>query len=242
LAGTRAYADVVRHALHRALASAPEDYESGGPARGRHSPRIVVIFGAEHGFTGAFNRRIVELIDPRAHEARLVAGTRAATLFHERRIAVDWATPMATNVGAVTGTARRIADELHRRLRAGTTGSIEMVYARYAGIGRSEILRETLFPVSENVADAAGVPPLLNLPPARLAELLIEEYLFGALAHAGMESVAGENAARLTSMQFARHNIEDKRVELERGERTLRQEEITVEMLDVVTGAVAMTG
>jgi F-type H+-transporting ATPase subunit gamma len=56
---------------------------------------------------------------------------------------------------------------------------------------------------------------------------------------AGMESVASESGARLSTMQFVRHNIEEKRSELEPNQRLPRQEEITIEMLNVATGAAA---
>lgn len=240
LPGTRSYAEIVRDTLQRAMAMLPGSDADGVPP-GPEARPIVVVFGAEHGFTGAFNRRIVETLDPGAQEVRLVAGTRAATLCQDRGIAVAWATPMATNVGAVTGTARRISAELYRRLSSNRASRIEIVYARYAGGGRFDVCRDNLFPIPRAKPSIVAVPPLLNLPVQRLVDQLIEEYLFGELAHSGMESVASENGARLTTMQVARRNIEDRRTELEGQERALRQEEITVEMLDVITGAAAMT-
>lgn len=241
LPGTRSYAEVVREALHRALSLLPEDHDGGMPF-GRTAQSILIVFGAEHGFTGAFNRRLIDSIKMRGHETLLIVGTRGAALCRERGIRFDWATPMATHVEALMGTIRRLVAELHRRIGTGAVGSVEVVYARYIGAGQSEIRREMLFPIADASPRARGTPPLLNLPPERLAERLVEEHLFGALAHAGMESVASESGARLLSMQFARHNIDDKRTELERDERMLRQEEITIEMLDVVTGAASMAG
>jgi F-type H+-transporting ATPase subunit gamma len=55
-----------------------------------------------------------------------------------------------------------------------------------------------------------------------------------------MEALASENSVRLATMQAADHNIGDKLENLEKQERVLRQEAITVELLDVVTGAQAM--
>ncbi|MGE5145934.1 MAG: F0F1 ATP synthase subunit gamma, partial [Candidatus Eiseniibacteriota bacterium] len=54
-----------------------------------------------------------------------------------------------------------------------------------------------------------------------------------------MESFMSENAARVQIMLSARRGIEEKLDALHMDERRLRQEEITTEMLDVVTGAEA---
>ena len=53
-----------------------------------------------------------------------------------------------------------------------------------------------------------------NLPPRRLIEQLVGEYVFAELALAALESFASENAARLATMESARVNIEDKLDEL----------------------------
>ena len=239
LDGMRSYATVMREALSRSLALLAGD---GSPmAGGREVRPIVIVFTAEHGFTGPFNRHLLDALGQAGGQTLLVAGSRGAALCHERGIRIDWATPMATHVDGVLGTTRRISQELQRRFRGGDPVRVDVLYARHLGAGRSAVRREILVPLPDIARASADLPPLLNLPPARLGELLAEEYLFGALAHAGMESIASENGARLLSMQSARHNIDDKRLELERDERLLRQEEITVEMLDVVTGAAAMS-
>jgi F-type H+-transporting ATPase subunit gamma len=55
-----------------------------------------------------------------------------------------------------------------------------------------------------------------------------------------MESVAAENGARLATMQSARQNI-SQAVETLRGtEHRIRQEQITAELLELVTGMEAL--
>jgi F-type H+-transporting ATPase subunit gamma len=71
---------------------------------------------------------------------------------------------------------------------------------------------------------------------------LADEYLFAEVTHAIMESLISENAARLRVMESADHNIGDKLEDMVRNEHTLRQEAITSELLDVVTGAEAILG
>lgn len=54
-----------------------------------------------------------------------------------------------------------------------------------------------------------------------------------------MESLVSENGARLVTMQQAHQSIEDKVEVLENEIRVRRQDEITTEILDIMTGAEA---
>lgn len=140
-------------------------------------------------------------------------------------------------------TARRVTDEIYRRYGTGELAALDMLYARYDGGGRSTVTRQSLLPVDFNLFPPPVHParPLTNLAPATLVMRLVEEYVFSAIARAAMESFASENAARMVAMQSASRNIEEKIAELEQTARQLRQDEITTEMLDVVTGAQALS-
>jgi len=87
---------------------------------------------------------------------------------------------------------------------------------------------------------AEGPPPVTHLAPRALLDKLVDELVFAELMHAAMESFASENAARLATMESAHSNIEDKIEELSGEERQRRQDQITMELLDVITGAEAM--
>jgi len=55
-----------------------------------------------------------------------------------------------------------------------------------------------------------------------------------------LESLAAENAARLAAMSAAHDNIGRKLEDLTRAEHQLRQDAVTTELLDVVTGSEAL--
>jgi F-type H+-transporting ATPase subunit gamma len=82
--------------------------------------------------------------------------------------------------------------------------------------------------------------PLSNLAPGRLIDRLIGEYFFAQLVRGATESFASENAARVALTQSARHSIEGRLEELNSEQRELRQEQITNEILEVITGAEAL--
>lgn len=151
---------------------------------------------------------------------------------------------MASQVGGVDDVAFRIAEQLARVVKATESTRVVLVYTRSSGGGAWTLVTETLLPfdVHAYALRPSGKPPALsNLSPRVLVDGLIEERLFAQLAHAATESFASENGARLSAMKSASDNVAGKLDELRRIERELRQEEITTELLDVVTGVEAIT-
>lgn len=69
---------------------------------------------------------------------------------------------------------------------------------------------------------------------------LVRQYLFVSLYRAAVESLASENAARLASMQAAEKNIEERLENLNADYRQQRQNVITGELLDIVSGFEAL--
>ena len=67
------------------------------------------------------------------------------------------------------------------------------------------------------------------------------EYVFALLTEAAIESIASENAARFAAMESAHEGVTAKLEQLHQSARQARQSEITAELLDLVTGAEALT-
>ncbi|HIK43350.1 MAG TPA: F0F1 ATP synthase subunit gamma [Leptolyngbyaceae cyanobacterium M65_K2018_010] len=82
--------------------------------------------------------------------------------------------------------------------------------------------------------------PLVSMAWEPLFSAVIRQYLLISLYRATVESLASENAARLTSMQAAEKNIEDRLAELNAEYRQQRQNAITGELLDIVSGFEAL--
>jgi hypothetical protein len=74
----------------------------------------------------------------------------------------------------------------------------------------------------------------------RLLSRLVSQYLFAQLYRAYAESLASENASRLMTMQAAEKNIEERLDELNAVYHGQRQDAITSELLDIVSGVEAL--
>jgi len=122
------------------------------------------------------------------------------------------------------------------------TTEADIIFARHLPGGGHEIEKKTVLPLDPTLLAGSQHrnPPLHQIVPEVLLQRLAGEYLFAEITRALMESLACESAARLSVMQSADRNIDDKLQTLRRSENVLRQESITSELLDVVTGALAV--
>jgi F-type H+-transporting ATPase subunit gamma len=232
LQGFRTYAEVIAGGLGRAVQLLPPGHAQDAPV----NATVTVVFTAEHGFAGAFSASVFETVGPVTPRELMVVGHRGVLLAEEKGWKVGWSTGMASQAAGVAATARRVADHLYEQIAQRRFSGVEVVYAKD---NARTVARTSILPIdfSKLPAAKAGAAPLTNLPPARLAEQLVGEYLFAQLALAALESFASENAARLATMQSARLNTDQKLDELVALERQLRQEQITAEVQEVVSGA-----
>jgi F-type H+-transporting ATPase subunit gamma len=236
LGGTRAYCHMIEDAIGKAalLLSGGEDTggQDEGPGRS-----VTIVICSEHGFVGAYNEMLIGKLQQSAASGREigVVGRRGAVLARELGVEPAWEVPMATHVTAAASTARRIVNRL------ATAETISVICAIYRAGGRFEIEERPILPLDPRLLERsdAGAPPLHHLEPLRLLARLSSEYVLAEMLHAIMEALTSENIERLSVMRSAEDTIDDRLERLGAREHVLRQEEITNELLDIVTGAEA---
>lgn len=238
--GVRRYARSMAHAIGDALLLMPERRDE---RRATSGSRILVGCMAEHGFVGAFNERLLDVIerDLAGRDVLFVLGSRGAVLARERGLRPQWEHPMATRLASVPETAHRLTVELYRAVGRSTVTRAELIFARYRQGAPATIERRLLFPLDLDVfaVTKSRLPPLHNLAPEMLLEELAAEYVSAVLIEAAIESFASENAARFGAMEAAHDNVSRKLDRLRVEARQTRHDEITTELIDLVTGAEA---
>ena len=68
----------------------------------------------------------------------------------------------------------------------------------------------------------------------------MSEYFFATLENATMQSFFSENWTRFRTMEAAHQNIQNKSVELTKLMQRLRQDSVTTEILDLISGSEAL--
>lgn len=254
LASVRAYGNTLAEAIHDALAIASEETHlasSDGnrnldatrePAR-RTARRAIVLFASEHGFVGGFNQRLIEAIesDLAPTDALMIVGSRGAAFAAERGHCAAWAHPLATRLAGVPETVRLLEEELLPRITHDEIIRAEVIFSRHGRSGDLAIERRQLFPLNLAApAKRGGLVPLHDLPAPQLLEKLTAEYMVAQLTEAATEALAAENAARFAAMESARDNVGRKLRVLRLDASRARQEEVTTELLDLITGEQAV--
>jgi F-type H+-transporting ATPase subunit gamma len=239
LPNIRRYAEMMTTAIGATLLLSPEPRSMSQAALGR---RGIVLCSAEHGFVGGFTEHafdaVQEVLGP--DDALFVLGSRGALLAQERLQSTAWVYPMATRPEGVPETISRLTVELYGWIARGELTRVEVMFPRHRQSSGTTIERRLLFPVDLTVfVRAPRLPPLHNLRPSVLLERLIADYVFALLTEAAVEALAAENAARFTAMDAAHDNVSEKLEQLRQDARQARQDEITTELLDLVTGAEA---
>ena len=133
-----------------------------------------------------------------------------------------------------------VARELMERFRNGAIDRVEMVYSHFKSAAKQEPVDEVLLPIESKMAKRETVPPVDYIVEPGREELLaalvpkvVEVQLFTAL----LDAVAAEHAARVLAMQVATDNATDLISELTLEYNKGRQQAITNELLDIISGA-----
>jgi F-type H+-transporting ATPase subunit gamma len=222
----------------------PEDVAHKGPVG-------AIVFGSDQGMVGQFNEQVasfaIEALQNLSSEPEdlsvIAVGIRVLPRLEDSGITVD---EILNLPGAVTGISRMAQTLLlaieRWRLRKG----IERVFIFYnrpaSGASyRSQMVR--LLPLElerlkniETKRWPTRVLPVYTMERERLLAALIRQHLFVVLCRACAESQASENAARLAAMQSAEKNIDERMNELTVLYHGQRQNSITSELLDIVSG------
>lgn len=254
LASVRDYGATLAEAIHDALAIATEETRRAGGDGGwrpdapcapapRSGRRAVVLFASEHGFVGGFNQRLIEAAesDLTASDALMIVGSRGASFAAERGHAASWTRPLATRLAGIPEAVRLLEEELLARITRDEIVRAEVIFSRHGGSASPAIERRQLFPLRLAAARASrrGLVPLHDLPVPQLLEKLTAQYVAAQLTEAATEALAAENAARFAAMESARDNVGRKLGVLRLDASRARQEEVTTELLDLITGGQA---
>ena len=244
LDGVRAYADTIGRAIKDCL----HGREIALPDREGKSTAILAFF-SEQGLCGRFNEVMAEAAAKSARTVEsphfIVVGRRGPALLRREKLNILAEMPSTSSPDGVDAVIHRIAKvvlQLHER---DAFAQLHLLYARYLSPGRIEPRFERVLPLDlsqwREAKQTHTAPPRLALRRLRLLRELVDEYTFVSLYRAFTESIAGENGMRLQSMEAAKSNIEDTLAELQLHARIQRQNDITEELLDVVSGAEALT-
>jgi len=141
-----------------------------------------------------------------------------------------------------------VADRLLKYFLSGEYDEVQLVYNEFKSAISHNVVCETLLPInlglssfSDEVNTARFSKDLVFEPsPEEVVEQLLTKH-FGLQVYRSMsESVAAEHGARMTAMENASNNAKELINKMTLTYNKLRQEKITTELIEIVSGAEAL--
>jgi len=208
------------------------------PSQKPSAPTLTVALCTERGFVGALNERVLRAaVEGAGSNEILLVGARGLAFAREQGLTVTDAGGMATHLGGIGEVADQIGDLLAQRAARVASLVVDVVHPRRTTTGGTAVERRRLLPLDlPSRTSSRGLPPITMLPAPALAAQIAGELVHARLFEFVAKSFAAANAASLEILQAAHAHLDDMLVDLRRSENMLRQEEITAEVLEVITG------
>ncbi|MEO8615603.1 MAG: F0F1 ATP synthase subunit gamma [Luteolibacter sp.] len=224
--------------------------------RPAENERVIgaIIFGSDQGLVGQFNDIIADhaLIALAALPGKpqvWAVGERVCARLVDAGVPVAGKFLVPASVQAITPLVARIQIQSESQRAKSGYDEVHVFHNRPLSGSLYEPVSQRLLPLDEvwrqGLTDIAWptnfLPEVVGDLPSTLRSL-IREYLFISLFRACAESLASENASRLSAMQRADKNIDELLENLQNTFHRLRQSSIDEELFDVVSGYEALGG
>lgn len=220
-----------------------------GQLKSRQEETIgAIVFGSDQGLVGQFNDHLADfVVDTLAQQPGSkkvwAVGERMQSRLTDKHLELGRSFPLPNSISAITTLIGQVLLAIETRRESGEIGPVYLFHNRPKSGAIYEPSCQHLLPLDAAWRSEIGNRrwPTNNLPevmpdgePSLLA--FIREYLFVSLYRACAESLASENASRLSAMQRAEKNIGELLDSLGSDFHRLRQSTIDEELFDVVSG------
>ncbi len=217
----------------------------------------ILVFGTDQGMCGAFNERVAEFLAESAgrppeggqHPDVVPVGSRILARLEDAGFRFQGRFNMPSTLSAIPSGVHSLLLHLEELRFKRQADQIDLIHHRPGDRGGAHPVRIRLLPLDQAwLGELRGRKwtsrslPTLGGDWEKLFSLMVREHLFSVLYRAFAESMASENAARLASMQAAEKNIETHLASLTAQYNQSRQQGITEELMDIVTGFENMDG
>ncbi len=214
----------------------------------------IIVFGSDQGLCGQFNEQISHFTLQQLEERDIplekrqfiVVGLRVAGSLDHAGQPINDIYNVPSSVEAITPMVQELlsrSQQWRGVIEARQVGRVLLFYNRMVSAANYRPHVRQLLPIDPRQwqgLEEEGWPsrslPTFTMAWRPLFSALLRQHLFAMLFRAFAESLASENSARLLSMQAAERNIEERLGELTQTYHQQRQNNITSELLDIISG------
>lgn len=210
----------------------------------------VIIFGSEQGMCGQFNEQISRYAIAELEKLNLLpeqlaifaVGSRIISHLETSGYVIEQTFAMPDSLTGITSMVQEILLHIATWRDHKQIVRIFLFYNHLHSNTLSEPYKLQLLPLDhvwlkqiESQPWRSRTLPTFTMPSDILIASLLQQYFFILLYRAFGESLAGENASRLASMQVAEKNIKERLTEFTGQFQQQRQTAITDELLEIIS-------
>lgn len=207
----------------------------------------IIFITADKGLCGGFNIKTIKAVEAKINElkasgskANLIAiGKVGAEFFRYRKYPI-----LARHAGLSSHPdflkAKEIINARTKEYIAGKTDGIILVHNGYKNMISQELKLENILPLAQIKPSKDQLSALELEPEDGVIEDLVESYLEYNLYFALIDSLAAEHSARMQAMDTATNNASERIKELNLKYNKARQESITTELIEIISGVESM--
>jgi F-type H+-transporting ATPase subunit gamma len=220
-----------------------------------------VVITADRGLCGGYNANVQRAAEgeikagvlARQDYSIVAVGKKAGSYFRFRGYKVAKAFS-GFSENPTYADAKAIAEHVLELYGSGEVDRVEVVYTRFITVGNQEVVRRPLVPLDAETfvggdgkaQEAPTGEPAADYEfepdPSTILDNLLPRYIEARLYAALLNGAASEQAARQRAMKSATDNAEELINNLSRIMNRARQDSITTEIMEIVSGAEALSG
>ena len=213
-----------------------------------------IVIAADRGLSGAYNSSVIREAEravlaevARGRDYSVIAvGRQVESYFRYRDYKIDAVCSGFSDQPSYED-ARQVGAAATRAFLAGETDEVQIVYTEYRSAGVQVVVRRTLMPlVRDEIPESTGDTPAVAASyefepdPEGILDLLLPRYVDSRVHAALLNAAASEHTARQRAMKAATDNAADLITSLSRVMNRARQDTITTEIMEIVSGSEAL--
>lgn len=216
---------------------------------------LLVVITSDRGLCGAFNSNIIKFAENyyKQNKAALekidffFVGRKGLDYFTKKGYqAIDSITRLDKDISY--NLASHVSDRLMKDYLAGNYDEVRLIYNEFKSAISQQVVCETILPidVTNTSFDVTGstvgfsVDMIFEPAPDEIIGQLLVKHFDLQVYRSMSESVAAEHGARMTAMENATNNAKEMINSYTLTYNKLRQEKITTELTEIVSGAEAL--
>lgn len=214
--------------------------------------RLLVVFGSDHGLCGNYNELVADKVtayiqaQSMARQPILCIGSRMGGALLEQNLKPDVVLMPPASAEGVGRLAGDIVTRIERLGRGQLLSqlAVSLIFTQRAEQGFQESVVLELLPLSNELLQplprwhSRSLPDYSMAAEALLSSLL-RNHVFASVFRASAEAMVTENATRLALMQQAEQSVDEQLEGVKQELNSVRQDEITNELMDIIIGHLA---